>query len=317
MSGERIVRVAVTETVNAYRPMPARVEALHELSGKLEDVRAANVAHHVELMRAAKAEGVRVIGFGELFTGPYFALGRDPMWLALAEDAVSGPTVTTLRAAARELGMIVVAPLYELAEGRRFNTAVVIDDRGEVLGRYRKTHLPQGANEQGTFDEPFYYDPSDGKNGCGPACVSKNDFFPVFETSVGRLGVAICYDRHFEGVMASLAREGAELVFSPAVTFGKKSRRMWPLEFQVDAARHNLFIAGSNRRGAEPPWNQEYFGESHVVGPNGVAPNLSTHPNLVVAEIDLGELGRPDPSGWNLARDARYEIYSPPPAKRG
>ncbi len=113
--------------------------------------------------------------------------------------------------------------------------------------------------------------------------------------------------------MYSLAREGAELVFSPAVTFGEKSQRMWRLEFPVEAARHNLFIAGSNRRGSEPPWNQPFFGDSYVVGPNGLCPDTSDHPELVLAEVEPGELSRPDPSGWNLPRDARYDIYS----KRG
>ncbi len=111
--------------------------------------------------------------------------------------------------------------------------------------------------------------------------------------------------------MWSLAHEGAELVFSPAVTFGEKSQRMWHLEFPVDAARHRLFIGGSNRRGVEPPWNQPYFGESYFVGPGGVLPNLSTHPELIVSDVELAELSRPDPSGWNLPRDLRPDIYSP------
>lgn len=309
-----MTRIAVTQTVNAYRDMPASVAELGKLEGKLDALREANVAHHVDLMRAAKAQGVEVIGFGELFPGPYFALGKNPMWFALAEDAASGPTVTTLRAAAKELSMIVVAPIYERdPSGQRFNTAVFIDEAGQLLGKYRKTHLPCGQNEQGSFDEPFYYDKSDGQNGQYPANVSKNPFFPVYQTSAGRLGAAICYDRHFEGVMYSLAREGAELVFSPAVTFGEKSQRMWQLEFQVDAARHRLFIAGSNRHGSEPPWNQPYFGQSHVAGPNGVLPNLSTHENLIIADVDLASLSGPDPSGWDLPRDVRYESYS----KRG
>jgi beta-ureidopropionase len=307
------VRIALTETINAYADMPTRLEDLGVLGSRLEDVRRANVAHHIELMRAAKSEGVAAIGFGELFPGPFFALSRDPMWFALAEDALSGRTSSELRAVARELEMIVVAPIYELdPSGRRFNTALVIDEKGELLGTYRKTHLPQGENEQGSFDEPYYYDRSDGKNRSSAANVSKNPYFPVVQTSLARIGVATCYDRHFEGVMSTLGFEGAELVFSPAVTFGAKSERMWQLEFQVDAARHRLFIAGSNRRGSEPPWYQPFFGQSYVTGPNGVLPNLSRNENLVIAEIDLDELGRPDPSGWNLPRDVRHDIYSGP-----
>jgi beta-ureidopropionase len=219
--------------------------------------------------------------------------------------------VRALRDAARRMGMVTVAPIYERApSGKRFNAAVVIDEHGEVLGTYRKTHIPYGSNEQGSFQENHYYERSDGENPCGPANVSKNPFFPVFSTSVGKIGISICYDRHFEGVMHSLAREGAELVFNPSITFGSKSERMWELEFPVDAARHRVFIGGSNRMGSEPPWNQPYFGKSYFVGPNGRAPNLSAHPNIVLAELELSELGGADPSGWDLPRDIRYEIYS-------
>ncbi len=99
-----------------------------------------------------------------------------------------------------------------------------------------------GANEQGRFAETFYY----GRGESRP-------LYPVFKTSVGVIGVDICYDRHFEGVVGALARAGARLIFSPAVTFGAKSRRLWELEFLVDAARHRVFIGGSNRRGSEKP----------------------------------------------------------------
>jgi beta-ureidopropionase len=309
----RIVRAALTQTVNAFSAMPERVAELPALAGRLEEIRRANVEHHLELLEVAKRHSVQVICFGELFTAPYFALSADPMWRDLAEDAERGPTILRLRDAARGAAMIVIAPIYERdPSGQRFDTAVIIDQRGELLGKYRKNHIPYGKNEQSSFFENFYYDRSDGNNGATAANVSTNPFLPVFQTSVGRLGVAICYDRHFEGVMSGLAREGAELVFSPAVTFGEKSRRMWPLEFQVDAARHGLFIGGSNRLGVEPPWNQPYFGESHFVGPSGVADDLSSHPELIISDLDLADLSAPDPSGWNLGRDRRPEIYSTP-----
>ena len=308
----RTLRVAVSETGNAYPGMPATLAELPALADRLDDIRAANVAHHVDLARVAAHAGAQILGMGELFTGPYFALGRDPMWMGLAEDAVTGPTVSTLRQAARDTGLILVAPIFELnaRSGRRFNTAVVIDETGEILGRYRKTHIPVGTNEQASFCETFYYDRSDGDLGTWPRNISRNRFFPVFETRLVRLGVAICYDRHFEGVMSALAENGAELVLSPAVTFGEKSRRMWDLEFPVDAARHNLYIGGSNRRGVEPPWTQEYFGASYFAGPNGVVSSIAPPTlNLVIADLDLDLLRGADPSGWNLPRDRRPAIY--------
>jgi len=306
----RVVRAALTQTVNAYPDMPSRLEDLSKLADRLDDVRRANLDHHVELLESAHEQGARIACMGELFPAPYFALQHDPMWTALAEDAQTGESVTRMRETAARLSMILIAPIYELApSGDRFNTAVVIDEHGEILGTFRKTHIPHGENEQGAFLEGHYYGRSDGENSTSPANVSSNSFFPVFETSIGRVGVAICYDRHFEGVMSALAREGAELVFSPAVTFGAKSQRMWHLEFPVDAARHNLFIGGSNRRGSEPPWSQLYFGESYFCGPGGVLANLSERPELVISDVDLGELSRPDPSGWNLPRDRRPDIY--------
>ncbi len=304
-----IVRAALTETRNAFDGMPDAQAELETLDGRMDEVREANIAHNVELVARAAAAGARVVCLGELFPAPYFALSQHPVWFALAEDALAGPSISAMKAAAREHGTIVIAPIYELDGNQRFNTAVVIDEKGEVLGRYRKTHVPEGANEQAGFHETCYYDRSDGKLGDWPANVSKNPFFPVFQTSFGRIGVATCYDRHFPGAIAALADNGAQIVFSPAVTFGAKSKQLWNMEFRVDAARHNLFIGGSNRRGAEKPWGVEFFGGSYFTGPNGPVAPVAELAELVVCDLDLTELERGDPSGWNLARDARPNIY--------
>jgi len=308
----RMLRAALTETRNAYGDMPTRVADLTQLSARLDALRTANVEHHLNLVRTAAEHQVQLICFGELFAGPYFALHREPMWRELAEDARTGPTVSAMREAAREHSMVIVAPIYELCPEtqRRFNTAVVIDGEGEVLGKYRKTHIPQGENEQGAFHERFYYDASDGNLGPQERNVSKNPFYPVWDTGVGRLGVNICYDRHFPGVVRTLAQEGAELVVSPAVTFGEKSRRMWAMEFPVDAARHGVFIGGSNRMGTEPPFEQAYFGGSYFAGPNGRLTTAVEHDNLVIADLNMDELSGADPSGWNLSKDLRPDIYS-------
>jgi len=305
------MRAALTQTVNVYRPMP-ELSRISSLEDRLEEVRALNVAHHLELARAARDQGAELICFGELFTGPYFALTQEPLWRGLAEDPLEGPTAREVRAAARALSMVIVAPLYELCpkSGKRFNTALVVDADGEPLGLYRKTHIPNGSNEQGVFSEGFYYERSDGQAWQSDRQVGTNPFFPVYQTAVGRIGVAICYDRHFEGVASALARGGAQLVVSPAVTFGLKSERLWELEFPVDACRHRVFIGGSNRLGSEEPWAQPFFGKSYFVGPEGRAEDLCGHPELVVSDLDLTSLEGRDPSGWALERDRRGEIYS-------
>jgi beta-ureidopropionase len=307
-----VVRAALTQTINAYSDMPP-LDRLGELSGKLEDIRHANVSHNLDLARRAASQGAGVVCFGELFPGPYFAGTQHRVWHGMAENARRGPTSLAVQAAAKELGIVIVAPIYELdPNGKRFNTALVVDATGELLGCYRKVHVPHGRNEEGVFAEGFYYERSDGKAWQGSKNVAFNPYFPVFETAVGRIGVAICYDRHFEGVVPALALGGAKLIFCPAVTFGIKSRRMWDLEFPVDASRHRVFIGGSNRLGTEGPWGQDYFGSSYFTGPGGRLENLSDDDALVISDVEFEELERPDPSGWRLVRDARPEAFQSP-----
>ena len=296
-----ILRAAMTQTINAYPDMPDRREDLPGLKDRLEDIRRSNVEHNIDLIRAASEAGARIICLGELFPMPYFAFYEEAMWLDCAEDAADGPTISALKETARSCGIVTVAPIYEkdASSGHRYDTAVVIDEKGAVLGKYRKAHIPCGTNEQGRFAETYYYGSSDAP-----------PYFPVFKTSIGTIGVNICYDRHFEGVVAALAKAGAGLIFSPAVTFGDKSRRMWKHEFIVDAARHRVYIGGSNRKGAEKPWNQDFFGESYFAGPDGEAlENVSQNPRLIISEMNLDALKKPDPSGWDLARDTRPDIY--------
>ena len=291
------LRAALTETRDAYRG-DAPLD-------HLEQVRRANVEHHVALLHAAADRGAKLIGFGELFTGPYFALSHEPRWRDLAEE-LDGPTTRELQDHARRRGIVVVAPIYERDGDRRFNTAAVLDADGRLLGSYRKLHIPEGTNEQGSFCETFYYERGDGgmRHPAPERVAGINRHLPVFDTAVGRIGVAICYDRHFEGVLSGLARGGAGVVLSPAVTFGEKSRRMWEAEFAVEAMRHRLFIGGSNRRGVEPPFGQEYFGASHFVGPDGLVENKSDDDRLVIADLDVDALDqRDDSSGWSIQRD--------------
>lgn len=306
-----MLRAAMTQTVNAYAGMPARIEDQSTLADKLDEIREANLNHHADLIAHAANAGVKAIGLGELFPMPYFALGRHPMWIDTAEDATSGPSITRMVTEAKQHAMVIVAPIYELCAqtGERFNSAVVIESDGSVLGKFRKSHIPQGTNEQGSFDEAFYYGPaSNPYNDPSPKILGDNPLLPVFATSVGRIGISICYDRHFPKMAEGLALAGAQVIFAPAVTFGGKSRRMWEIEFECDAARHNVFIAGSNRMGAEEPWGQEYFGASYFVGPNGRCENRSDRAELVIADLDLEALGDPDPSGWDLGRDKNPKI---------
>ena len=200
MSARRLVRCALTQTRNAYPLMPATVEDLPSLQDKLDDVRQANVAHNVDLIQHAATAGARIICLGELCTAPYFALYTHPMWLAFAEDAESGPSVQAFRAAAQANRIIVIAPIFEqdARSGKRFNTAVVIDEHGQILGKYRKTHIPCGQNDRGSFHETFYYGSSDGNLGVHRANIARNPFFPVNTLTLMRGAAAAQIDGLFE-----------------------------------------------------------------------------------------------------------------------
>lgn len=298
----------MTETRNVYSPMPTSLQEIDVLSERLEEIRRANVAHHQELIAAAAGMGAQIIGLGELFAAPYFAMQQNAFWKGMAEEIGTSTTIQELQETARQHEIAIVAPIYERDGTDLYNTAVVLDTNGDNLGRFRKCHIPQGRNEYGQFDERFYYGPSKGDLGNAAEVHGSHELLPVFPTAVVRVGVSICYDRHFEGMVSGLARGCAQLIFSPAVTSGSKSQRLWEREFEVDAARHSVFIGGSNRRGKEAPWNQEYFGRSYFVGPNGRCENISTHPNLIVSRLELGELADRDPSGWNLLIDRHDDL---------
>ncbi|MBI3299663.1 MAG: hypothetical protein HYZ75_15970 [Elusimicrobia bacterium] len=278
-----MLRCALIQTANAYPAMPARLEDLAQLKPKLEELRRCNAAHNLGLAAEAKGMGARVVCLGQLFAAPYFASSPDPLWLALAEDALKGPTVKEVCRAAYENALIVVAPLYELDAGSRYDAAVVVDERGVVLGRVRRARV---RAEEKTLFSSGAPEPR------------------VFETSAGRIGVVLGYDRHYDAATRALARAGADVIFAPAAESGGKARRLWEPESLADAARHRVFIGAANRRGAEKPFAAEYFGLSHFAGPDGLKlANLSQHPELVVSDLDVEALRRPDPSGWDLRRD--------------
>ena len=136
---------------------------------------------HEEAAREAAAQGAQVICFQELFYGPYFCQVQDTEYYSYTEPIPDGPTTKRFQSVARELGMVMVLPMYEIVQpGVYYNTAAVIDADGTYLGKYRKQHIPQVKG----FWEKFYFTPG-------------TEGYPVFETAVGKVGVYICYDRHF------------------------------------------------------------------------------------------------------------------------
>ncbi|MGW1149543.1 nitrilase-related carbon-nitrogen hydrolase, partial [Streptomyces sp. NPDC002454] len=160
------------------------------------------IAKHEAHAREAARQGARVIGFQEVFNAPYFCQVQEPEHHRWAEPVPDGPTVTRMRALAAELGLVVVAPVFETeGPGFHYNTAAVIDADGRYLGKYRKHHIPQVEG----FWEKYYFRPG-------------NLGWPVFDTAVGRIGVYICYDRHFPEGWRQLGLNGAQLVYNPSAT---------------------------------------------------------------------------------------------------
>jgi N-carbamoylputrescine amidase len=253
------------------------------------------VDKHIKMIADAAAQGAQVVGLQEIFHGPYFCAEQDAKWYATAEPE-DGPTVSRMREVAREHGIVLVVPWYEEEQpGVYYNTACVIERDGTVLGKYRKTHIPQVGP---CFWEKFYFKPG-------------NLGYPVFDTSVGRLGLIICYDRHFPEVARELGIKGAEIVFNPSATVESLSRYLWELEQPAHAVANGFWMAASNRVGVEAPLNPaKFYGSSYFCSPRGkiIAQASDSEDEVLVADLDLDEI-REVRNTWQFFRDRRPETY--------
>jgi beta-ureidopropionase len=252
---------------------------------------------HEEHARRAAAQGAQVIGFQEVFNAPYFCQVQEPEHYRWAEAVPDGPTVRRFRALAAELGMVMVLPVYEKEkQGFYYNTAAVIDADGSYLGKYRKHHIPQVKG----FWEKFYFKPG-------------NLGWPVFDTAVGKVGVYICYDRHFPEGWRALGLAGAQLVYNPSATSRGLSAYLWQLEQPAAAVANEYFIAAINRVGVEEYGDDDFYGSSYFVDPRGqmvgeVASDKEEE--LVVRDLDF-DLIDTVREQWAFYRDRRPEAYGP------
>ena len=252
------------------------------------------IKHHEEQARLAAAAGARVICFQELFYGPYFCQVQDTRFYEYAES-VPGPTTGRFAALAAELGMVIVLPLYEQEQpGVLYNTAGVIDADGRYLGKYRKHHIP---NLPG-FWEKFYFRPG-------------NSGFPVFDTAVGKIGVYICYDRHFPEGWRALGLNGAQIVFNPSATSAGLSNYLWQLEQPAAAVANEYFVGAINRVGVEELGDDDFYGTSYFVDPRGRLvgdTGARDKGDLIIRDLDLSLLDQVR-NTWAFYRDRRPEAY--------
>jgi N-carbamoylputrescine amidase len=253
------------------------------------------IAKHVDLIASAAAQGAQVTCLQEIFNGPYFPAEQDPKWYRTAEPE-DGPTITRMCEVARAHNMVLVVPWYEEAQtGVYYNAAVVIEADGTVVGKYRKTHIPHVGP---CFWEKFYFKPG-------------NLGYPVFDTSVGRIGLIICYDRHFPEVARELGLKGAEIVFNPSATVESLSRYLWELEQRAHAVANGYWIGAINRVGTEEPLSTaRFYGSSYFCDPRGqiVAQASDSQDEVLVADLDL-EMNREVRDTWQFLRDRRPETY--------
>jgi beta-ureidopropionase len=263
---------------------------------KLEIIREANVAKHVDLIERAGREGVQLLCMQEIFTGPYFCAEQTPRWYEATERIPDGPTTKLMQQLAKKHEMVIVVPLYEEdSTGVYYNTAAVIDADGTYLGKYRKNHIPHTAPG---FWEKFYFKPG-------------NLGYPVFKTKYAEVGVYICYDRHFPEGARELGLNGAEIVFNPSATVAGLSEYLWKLEQPAHAVANAFFVGAINRVGYEAPWNiGEFYGQSYFCDPRGqfVAQASRDKTELVTSELDLDKI-REVRNVWQFFRDRMPETY--------
>ncbi|HEX9137116.1 MAG TPA: nitrilase-related carbon-nitrogen hydrolase [Nitrospirota bacterium] len=263
----------------------------------LQEIKEGMIAKHLKMIEEAGKKNVQILCLQEIFSGPYFCAEQKEHWYKAAEKIPDGPTVQLMQEQARRYGMAIIVPIYELEmEGLYYNTAAVLDGTGKYLGKYRKTHIPHVAPG---FWEKFYFRPG-------------NLGYPVFDLGFARIGVYICYDRHFPEGARALGLHGAEIVFNPSATVAGLSEYLWKLEQPAHAVANGYFVGAINRVGYEEPWRiGEFYGTSYFCDPRGqiIAEASRDKDELLVADLNLDKIQEVRAT-WQFFRDRRPELYN-------
>ena len=262
----------------------------------MKQIKEKMLAKHLKLIEQAGKKGVQILCLQELFYGPYFCAEQDTRWYALVERIPEGPTTKLMQRLARKYHLAMVVPMFEEEmTGVYYNTAAVIDADGSYLGKYRKHHIPHCHPG---FWEKFYFTPG-------------NLGYPVFETRFAKVGVYICYDRHFPEGARVLGLNGADIVFNPSATVAGLSEYLWELEQPAHAVANGYFISAINRVGHEKPWDiGEFYGKSYFCNPRGkiIAQAGRDRDQILVADLDLDQILEVRAT-WQFFRDRRPESY--------
>ncbi len=253
-----------------------------------------NIEKAIELIREASSQGAQIICLPEMFYCQYFAALRDAPsdWKDLAEP-IPGPLTIRMQEVAASCSAVLVTPMLEKEKEDFFNTAVVFDADGSMLGKYRKAHLPQ----IGGFWEQDYF--SAGDQG-----------YPVFKTAYADIGVFLDFDRHYPEVPRILALNGAEILFNPCTTVMDLSHHIWFIAQRAHAALNNVFVGSINRVGREPYTSGTYYGMSYFSDPKGeiLAQGSQDMDEIVIAQLELSRI-KQERERWDFFSGRRTETY--------
>lgn len=263
--------------------------------------REANIDNVDRLVRQAAARGAQLILPQELFETPYFCKDMEPEFMHLAQPIADNLAVKHMRQLAAELGVVIPVSVYERANNALYNTLVMIDVTGEVLGLYRKSHIPDGPG----YSEKYYFNPGD-------------TGFRVWETGIGKIGAAICWDQWFPEVARILALKGADVILYPTAIGSEphdpsiQSRDHWQRTMQGHSAANLVPVVASNRIGREEGESCAitFYGSSFITDPTGakIAEANETDETVLIASFDL-EANRRQRLNWGLFRDRRVDLY--------
>lgn len=248
-----------------------------------------NLDKAVSMIALAAERGARLIATQQMFNLPWFACEKGETAFEYAEP-LEGPTITRLQKEAARLGVVLVPTLFEKDGDSCFSSAVIIEKDGRVLGRYRKMHLP----EIPFWEEKYFFKAGD----LG---------FPVFDTSVGRIGVQICWDNFFPEGSRILALRGAQIIIAPtAAALASQSR--WEKMICANAISNNVFVLRVNRSGKEK--HQEFYGRSFCVSPFGdfVAEPTAANDAILFSDLNLKEVSEAREI-WSFFKDRRPDQY--------
>ncbi|XP_055539167.1 beta-ureidopropionase [Wyeomyia smithii] len=297
----RVVRVGLIQNsvdIPTTAPIHVQRDALHE---KVSNI-----------LKVAASAGVNIICFQEAWTMPFAFCTREKFpWCEFAEDAENGPTTKLMKKLAKQYNMVIISPILERDVNHNetiWNTAVVISNNGNYMGKHRKNHIPR----VGDFNESTYY-------------FEGNTGHPVFETQFGRIAINICYGRHHPQNWLMFGLNGAEIVFNPSATIGALSEPLWGIEARNAAIANSYFTVAINRVGTEVFPNEftsanglpahkdfgPFYGSSYIAAPDGTrTPALSRDKDgLLVAEMDLN-LCRQVKDFWGFQMTQRLPLYA-------